>query len=103
MRQVPKFLVAYTGVGRTAPVIFYELRNPVSYGRLMQFIEQQPNWEVTTEWTKRRFAAFRRERLSQGLSAPAFRETHRGWVRITTSAPQVKGSSEELRYVPSAS
>ncbi len=103
MRQVPKYLVAYTGVGRTSPVVFYEVRNPASYGRLIQFIEQHPNWEVSTEWSKRRFAGFRRERLGQGLPAPAFRETRRGWVRVAASAPQVKGSLEELRYVPSAS
>lgn len=104
MRRFPKFLVVFTGTERHAPVVFYELASETSYRTLVRFIERHPHWDLTTEWSKRRFHLYRVERLKQGLPTPHFRETAHGWTRVSEPHwPLAASPKEERLFAPSLS
>jgi hypothetical protein len=84
--RVPVYGVLWTGSDRTDPVVFYQVRTPESYHRLVHFLAEHPTWSWSFEWSRRRFLAYQRELDRKQVPWLMYRETPTGW-RLTTPAP----------------
>lgn len=104
MNRFPRRVVLFADRAADAPIVFYELRTHEAFRQLNSGVfAKHPLGEVSTEWSPRRFHAFRRELERKGIPALAFRESRHGtWVYVAPSAGRPQDARDASRaFLPS--